>query len=128
MNLAFVIVLWWNKDKRTKSTNKVSNDWQDNSGQQMQNVKVYPPVSPGIAWNTWQKTNRKGVVWNDSHFASSFQASKHTPFLKFSSSVVCWFGSTYMWGTFFASVWLQDIFILCQNRTFHINNAKTQPS
>lgn len=129
MNLAFVIISWWNKDKGTKSTNKVWNDWQDNSGQQMQNVEVYPLDSSEIARNTWQKTNRKGVVWNDSHFTCSFQASKHTQFLKFFSPIACWFGSTYMWGTFFASVWLHNIFILCQNRIFHrnVNNTKTQP-
>ena len=45
----------------------------------MQNIKMYAPVSLRIAWKAWEKTTHK--QWNDSHFASSFQACKHTFFL-----------------------------------------------
>lgn len=101
------------KQRQKDKVNKVWNWLAEKFRQQMQNVKMYSPVSLGIAWNAWQKTIRKGIVWNDSHFTKSFQASRHTYFFKFSSITACLFGSTYnyMKWTFLVSVWLHNIFI-----------------
>ena len=66
-----------------RQQNKNVNKWSMNqlAKQRMQKVEMYTQVSTGIAWNAWQ-TTCKQVVWNDSHLACSFWASKHTYFLQ----------------------------------------------
>ena len=60
------------------------------------------------------KTIRKHIAWNDSYFACSFQASKHTYFFeKYTFIVACCFGSTNIWGKFFSCQYDSPIISFC---------------
>ena len=81
------------KQRQKNKVNKQSVNWSaGQSGQQMQNINMYPPVSLRIAWNAWQKTICKGIY--------SFKLqSFHTHFKPvstqvFFSIIACCFGST----------------------------------
>lgn len=52
----------------------------------------YAPVSPRSGWNGSETTCKAHtlVVWNDSHFAYSFRASKHTDFFQSTKPFVSW--------------------------------------
>lgn len=113
MNLAFTVVSWWNKNERTKLTNELV--WIDRQSNVCRTTKC---MLQSFSELHGAPLTQKLL----SSLKCSFQANKHTYFFyQFTNYCIAfYFGSTYVWGNFFASLWLHDNFSFI----FHIMMRK----
>jgi len=111
-NSAFVVISWWNENKRTASTNEALINWQSNVCRKSKCTLQSFLELHGMRPDTKLLLSKKSEM---NHFVHSFSASKQTHFLNLLLLLPAALEELMYEITFFVSVWCHDNFILHQN-------------